>query len=131
MAKVLLIEDDPLMLRMYQKIFTFEKYEVEVAHDGEEGFEKAKITKPTIILCDIMMPKMNGLQVLEKLKLDPDTKAIPVVMLTNLSSDKDAENAMMKGAVKYIIKSQYEPKQITDMVKEIIAASTRDQVPTV
>ena len=130
MTKVLIIEDDPLMSRMYQKIFLFEKFEVEVAHDGEEGFEKAKTVKPTIVLCDIMMPKMNGLQVLEKLKLDPETKAIPVIMLTNLASEKDAENAMMKGAIKYIIKSQYEPKQITDMVKEIVAASTRDQVPT-
>src|SRR5258708_5668278 len=130
MTKVLIIEDDPLMSRMYQKIFLFEKFEVEVAHDGEEGFEKAKTVKPTIVLCDIMMPKMNGLQVLEKLKLDPETKAIPVIMLTNLASEKDAENAMMKGAIKYIIKSQYEPKQITDMVKEIVAPSTRDQVPT-
>ena len=102
MAKVLIVEDDPLMSRMYQKIFTFEKFEVEVAHDGEEGFEKVKTSKPTIVLCDIMMPKMNGLQLLEKLKLDPDTKAIPVVMLTNLSSDQDAENAMLKGAVKYL-----------------------------
>lgn len=130
MAKVLIVEDDPLMSRMYQKIFTFEKYEVEVAMNGEEGFEKAKTTKPTIILLDIMMPKMNGLQVLEKLKIDPDTKAIPVIMLTNLASEKDAENAMMKGAVKYIVKSQHEPKQVTDMVKEIIAASTRDEVPS-
>ncbi len=129
MAKILIVEDDPLMSRMYQKIFLFEKYEVEIAHDGEEGFEKAKTIKPTIILLDIMMPKMNGLQVLEKLKLDPDLKNIPVIMLTNLSSEKDAENAMLKGAVKYIVKSQNEPKQVAETVKEIIAASTRDEVP--
>lgn len=129
MAKVLIVEDDPLMSRMYQKIFIFEKYEVETAFDGEEGFEKAKTTKPTIILLDIMMPKLNGLQVLEKLKLDPELKTIPVIMLTNLSSEKDAENAMLKGAVKYIIKSQNEPKQVVEMVKEIIMASTRDEVP--
>lgn len=130
MVAVLIVEDDPLMLRMYQKIFTFEKFDVEVAKDGEEGLEKVKRLKPTIILLDVMMPKLNGFQVLEKLKVDPDTKNIPVVMLTNLASEKDAENAMLKGAIKYIVKSQYEPKQITDMVKEIIAASTRDQVPT-
>lgn len=129
MAKVLIIEDDPLMSRMYQKIFMFEKYEVDVAHDGEEGLQMAKTVEPTIILCDIMMPKLNGLQVLEKLKIDPATKSIPVIMLTNLASEKDAENAMMKGAVKYIVKSQFEPKQVTDMVKEILAASSRDEVP--
>lgn len=129
MAKILIVEDDPLMSRMYGKIFTFEKYEVEMAADGEEGFEKAKSTKPTIMLLDIMMPKMNGLQVLEKLKLDPDTKAIPVIMLTNLAGQQDAETALSKGAVKYIIKSEHEPKEVANMVKEILAGYTRNEVP--
>lgn len=129
MAKILIIEDDPLMSRMYQKIFTFEGYEVEMARDGEEGIEKVRAGKPTLILLDIMMPKMNGLQVLEKLKADPDTKAIPVVMLTNLAGQQDAETALAKGAVKYIVKSEYEPKQVTNMVKEIIAGYTRNEIP--
>lgn len=129
MAKILIVEDDPLMSRMYHKIFTFEKYEVEMAADGVEGFEKAKSTKPTIMLLDIMMPKMNGLQVLEKLKLDPETKAIPVIMLTNLAGQQDAESAMAKGAVKYIIKSEHEPKEVANMVKEILAGYTRNEVP--
>jgi CheY-like chemotaxis protein len=130
MAKILIVEDDPLMLRMYQKIFTFEKYEVEIAENGEVGLEKVRSVHPDLILLDIMMPKLNGLQVLDKLKADPDTKAIPVVMLTNLASEKDAENSLLKGAVKYIVKSQFEPKQITEMVKEILAGYTHDQVPT-
>lgn len=129
MAKILIVEDDPLMSRMYQKIFTFEGFEVELAGDGEEGFEKAKTAKPTLILLDVMMPKMNGLQVLEKLKLDPEVKAIPVIMLTNLAGQQDAETAMTKGAVKYIIKSEYEPKQVANMVKEILAGYTRNEVP--
>lgn len=129
MAKILIVEDDPLMSRMYQKIFTFEGYDVEMAGDGQEGLEKTKTGKPTIILLDVMMPKMNGLQVLEKLKLDPDTKAIPVIMLTNLAGQQDAETAMSKGAVKYIVKSEYEPKQVANMVKEILAGYTRNEVP--
>lgn len=129
MSKILIVEDDSLMSRMYQKIFTFEQYEVEVASDGEEGLEKAKSVKPTIILLDVMMPKMNGLQVLDKLKLDPETKAIPVVMLTNLAGQQDAETALQKGAVKYIIKSEYEPKQVVNMVKEILAGYTRNEIP--
>ena len=130
MAKILIIEDDPLMQRLYQKIFTFEKYEVETAADGEEGLDKARKTKPTLILLDIMMPKMNGLQVLEKLKADPDLKKIPVVMLTNLAGQKDAETALAKGAVKYIVKSEYEPKQVADMIKGVLAGYTRDEIPT-
>jgi len=130
MTKVLLIvEDDPLMQRMYQKIFTFEKYEVETASNGEEGLEKARSVKPTVVLLDVMMPKMNGLQVLEKIKSDPDTKNIPVIMLTNLAGEKDAETALMKGAVKYIVKSEHDPKQVVGMVKEIISAHSRDEVP--
>lgn len=129
MVKVLITEDDPLMSRMYQKIFTFEGYEVIMAGNGEEGLEKAKLEKPTIILLDVMMPKMNGLQMLEKLKLDPASKSIPVIMLTNLAGEKDAETAMSKGAVKYIVKSEYEPKQVVDMVKEILAGYTRDAIP--
>jgi CheY-like chemotaxis protein len=129
MSRILIVEDDPLMSRMYQKIFTFEKYEVELAGDGEEGLEKAKKVDPTIILLDVMMPKMNGMQVLEKLKLDPSTKSIPVVMLTNLAGQQDAEDALSKGAVKYIIKSEYEPKQVAAMVKEILTGYTRNEVP--
>ena len=126
---ILITEDDPLMSRMYQKIFTFEGYEVSIAKDGEEGLELAKKEKPTVILLDVMMPKMNGIEMLEKLKIDPDTKTIPVIKLTNLAGEKDAENAMVKGAVKYIVKSEYEPKQIVDMVKEILSGYTRDIIP--
>lgn len=129
MAKVLIIEDDPLISRMYQKIFTFEKYEVEMAKDGQEGLDKALTAKPTVILLDVMMPKLNGLQVLERLKANPETKNIPVIILTNLSGSLDAETALSKGAVKYIVKSEYEPKEVADMVGEILSASTRDEIP--
>ena len=129
MSKILIVEDDPLMSRMYQKIFTFEKYEVDMAHDGEEGLAKAQSGAPTLILLDVMMPKMNGLQVLEKLKADDRTKAIPVIMLTNLAGQQDAETALSKGAVKYLIKSEHEPKEVTDIVEGILAGYTRNEVP--
>jgi len=129
MSKILIIEDDPLMRRMYQKIFTFEKYSVVMAANGEDGLVKVKSQKPNLILLDIMMPKMNGLQVLAKLKSDPDTKKIPVIVLTNLAGKQDAETAMAKGAVKYIIKSEHDPKAVAKMVKQILAGYTRDKVP--
>ena len=130
MAKILIVEDDPLMSRMYQKIFTFENYEVEMAGDGQEGLDKARESLPTLVLLDVMMPKLNGLQVLEKLKEDPKTKAVPVVMLTNLAGQQDAESALAKGAIKYIIKSEHDPKEVADMVKEILAGYTRNDVPS-
>ena len=130
MAKILIIEDDPLMSRLYQKAFTFEGYQVVAAFDGEEGWEKMKQENPNIILLDIMMPKMNGLEFLQKIKKDPDYKKIPVVCLTNLAGQQDAEKALFLGAVKYIVKSEYEPKQVVNMIKEILAGYTRDQLKT-
>src|SRR4030042_5905396 len=129
MAKILIVEDDPLISRLYEKIFSFERYEISLAKDGQEGLDKARLEKPTLILLDIMMPKLNGLQVLERLKADPETKGIPVVMLTNLSGEKDAETALSKGAVKYIVKSEHEPKEVADMDKGLLAGYTRDEVP--
>lgn len=129
MAKILIIEDDPLMIRLYQKAFSSEGYEVEVAFDGEEGLGKVKKGKPTLILLDIMMPKMHGFEVLDKLKANKETEKIPVIVLTNLASTQDAETALSKGAVKYIVKSEHTPKQIVDMVKEILAGYTRGEVP--
>jgi CheY-like chemotaxis protein len=72
-----------------------------------------------------MMPKMSGIEVLEKLKADEATKKIPVVMLTNLAGKQDAEAALAKGAVKYIIKSDYDPKQVAEMVKGILGGYKR------
>ena len=128
---LLLIEDDQLIQRMYEKMFKFDKFDVVTASDGEAGLDKARSMdpKPTVILLDVMMPKMNGMQVLEKLKEDPDLKHIPVIMLSNLAGDNDVEEALAKGAVKYIIKSEYDPGQISDMVKEIIAGYNRNEIP--
>ena len=129
MTKILIVEDDPLMSRMYQKIFKFEGFDVDFALNGEEGLTKIKENKPTLVLLDVMMPIMNGLEVLDELKENKETKSIPVIMLTNLAGAQDAETALMKGAVKYIIKSETEPKQVVNMVKEILAGYTRNTVP--
>lgn len=120
MAKVLIVEDDVFMARMYLKIFTHDNFEVEIASNGEEGISKAKNNKPDIILLDIMMPKMNGFQMLEAIMADEQLKNVPVVMLTNLAGDQDIEEARKKGAADYIVKSNYTPRQIIDMVKRII-----------
>lgn len=129
MSRITIIEDDPILARMYQQAFCFERYDVDVAHDGKEGLQKVAENIPTVILLDVMMPVMNGFETLEKLKADTRTKNIPVIMLTNLSEQKDAELALANGAVKYIIKGNYNPKQVVEMVKEIIQAYTRHDAP--
>jgi CheY-like chemotaxis protein len=96
-----------------------------MAADGIEGLQKAKELKPKLILCDVMMPKMNGLEVLEKLKADPELKDIPVIMLTNLSGTHDAETAMKRGAFAYMVKSEYKPREIAMKVKETISGTNQ------
>jgi CheY-like chemotaxis protein len=121
-AKVLLIEDEVLILRMYEKIFAYEGFEVISAEEGAEGIEKAKAERPSIILLDIMMPKMDGLKVLELIKAEPELKDIPVVMLTNLSSDTVIKEAFTKGAAGYLVKSEIVNDRIVNEVKQYIKA---------
>ena len=128
MFKIMIIEDDPLIAGLYEKAFKANGYDADSAFDGKEGLKKLMEAekKPTLILSDVMMPEMNGLELLQKIKADPNLKGIPVVMLTNLSGDKDAETALTIGAITYLVKSQYTPKEVVAKVKEIIGAYTRD-----
>ena len=126
MANILIIEDDVLVARMYQKVFSFEGMEVEVANDGIEGVEKARTLKPDLIVCDVMMPKMNGLEVLDQLKSDPETKDIPVIMLTNLSGTQDAEKALSRGAISYMVKSKYKPREVAAEVKKELPSKPQE-----
>lgn len=121
MYKVLLVEDDPLMSRMYQRVFKLEDLELQVAGNGQAGLELLKTFRPDIMLVDIMMPMMNGVEMLGHLKADPATKDIPVIMLSNLSDLKTAEEAVTKGALRYFVKSKYDPTQIAAMLKEILS----------
>lgn len=127
MSKILIVEDDPLVSRMYQKVLGFEKLEVISASDGREGLDLAREHHPDLILLDIMMPKMNGMEVLDRLKKDPELKSIPVIMLTNLSGTQDAEIALEKGAVAYLVKSQYRPREVATKAKEVLGGDVKQQ----
>lgn len=123
MAKVLLlvVEDDLALADMYSMKLKKEGFEVDVAHDGAEGFEKMKLEKPTLVLMDIMMPNLNGLEALEKAKKDSDTKNIPIMMLTNLTGTSELDQALKKGAVGYIVKSEATPSEVVERVKATLA----------
>ena len=134
MSKIFIVEDDPLMSRMYEKAFKLNNFEIAQAFDGEEAIAKLETMspKPVLIVLDVMMPKMSGFDVLKHIKASPDLKNIPVIMLSNLAGQEDAEKALSMGAVLYLVKSQYEPKQIVDKIKEIIAGYQRkDSIPEV
>lgn len=120
MTKILIVEDDGFLSKMYAKKFQVAGFEVQIAQDGIEGYSKAKSFKPALILMDILMPKQNGLETLDQLKADQETKAIPVIVTTNLSTTDDADTAMKKGAVKYIVKSEITPADLVKLVSSYI-----------
>jgi CheY-like chemotaxis protein len=120
MTKVLIVEDEPLVARMYEKALTFDGMDVSIAMGGESGIKKAREEKPDFILMDIMMPEMNGIEALEYIKNNPETANIPVVMLTNLSGDNDMELAKQKGAYDYWVKKDIKPRELAQKINEII-----------
>jgi len=128
MNRLFIIEDEAVVARMYEKIFNYAGFTVEIAGDGEDGLAKVKTTNPDLILLDIMMPKMDGLKVLDLLKKDEFTKNVPVVILTNLGNDAVVTEAFRLGATGYIFKSGMSNDRIVEEVKQYLAPSP-EQVP--
>lgn len=120
MDKILLVEDDQSLIEIYTITFNHENLILEVARDGEECLQKAKAVKPDLILLDVMMPKMNGIQALEQLKSNEETKNIPVIMLSNIAESNQQKRATELGAVQYLIKSHYLPMEIVAMAKNAL-----------
>jgi len=120
MTKILLIEDDPLIQRMYTKYLVFSGFEVDIAADGEEGILKVYTFNPQLILLDIMLPKRNGFEVLAELKSNLKTKNIPIIILSNLSQESNAETALTQGAFDYVIKSNNEPEDVIRIIKKAL-----------
>lgn len=127
MAKILLVDDDPLLVRMYQKKLENDGYEVATADDGDVALAKVDEFKPDLILLDIMMPKVNGYDVLKQLKANKETEKVPVIMLTNVgASDEDIERGMGMGAVAYLVKAGNRPVVVVQKVKEILGGYVRE-----
>jgi DNA-binding response OmpR family regulator len=118
--KVLIIEDDPYLQNMYSTKLELEGFNIVSSFDGEEGAKKAGIEMPNIILLDIMLPTMNGFEVLEKIKKDEKTKNIPVVLLTNLDQKEDIQKGLSLGACDYLIKAHFLPSEVVEKVNKII-----------
>ena len=118
--KILIIEDDKMLSDMYSLKFSEEKYQVIQAFNGLEGLEKAKSEKPDIILLDIILPQMDGFQVMEAVSKEPELKKVPVLFLTNLRQEEDVKKGHTLGVAGYLVKASFTPAQVLDKVKEIL-----------
>lgn len=120
MKKILFIEDESALQKTLGTSLAQEGYQIISATNGEEGLQMAKSQEPDLILLDLILPKMNGFEVLENLRKDNVIKDIPVVVLTNLETSGDIGKVIELGATSYLVKTQYSLEELTHKVKDIL-----------
>jgi CheY-like chemotaxis protein len=123
MAKVLIIEDNATIAKIWRVQLERSGHEVAVAARGVEALELVGNVNPDIILTDLMLPGMNGFEVVEKLRGREDTKDIPIIILTATSSHQNKERAALMGVHSYIVKSECTPRQLSEAVSAALGAA--------
>ena len=118
--KILVAEDDGFISEMYYVKLSASNFEVIIASDGKEAFKKFKENKPGVVLLDIMMPELNGWEVLEKIREEDSEKKVVVIMLTNLGDKKNIDKALSAGADDYLIKSFFTPEEVVRKVEDLL-----------
>jgi len=121
MAKtILIVEDDKFLRELITQKLIKEGYETSEAIDGEEGIKKIKEEKPDLVLLDLILPGIDGFEVLSKMKEDPALTQIPVIILSNLGQKEDVERGLKLGAVDYLIKAHFTPGEIIEKIKNAL-----------
>jgi len=118
MKKILIVEDDKFLRELMVRKLSQENFEIIEAVDGEEGIKKIKDTIPDIVLLDLILPGIDGFEVLAKIKEDATTNSIPVIILSNLGQREDVERGMKLGAIDFLVKAHFTPNEIIDKIKE-------------
>ena len=117
MAAVLIVDDDDLMLHMYEVAFANSELAVQLAKNGEEAVRTIISSKPDLVLLDVMMPEMSGIDVLKKIRENPDTTNTKVIILTNLLDQAIKKQSFDLGAKDYLVKSDHTPVEVVQIVK--------------
>jgi len=117
---ILVIEDDKFLRELMNQKLLREGFETEEATDGEQGIQKIKEVKPDLVLLDLILPGMDGFEVLAKIKEDPALSAIPVIVLSNLGQKDDIERGLQLGAKDYLIKAHFTPGEVIEKIKNIL-----------
>lgn len=118
--KVLIVEDDVFLSDIYNKKFSKDGFDVLTASDGKKAVIIIKQKKPDVILLDIMLPQMDGFEVLEEIKKDPEIKDIPVILLTNTNEQDGIKRGYDLGIKDYIIKTFFTPSEVVNKVRKVI-----------
>jgi len=126
--KVLIIEDEPDMRGILVSMIESADYQVIEAKDGQQGLDLAVKKEPDIILLDIMLPKLNGFEVLDKLRYNPTTQDIPVIILSNLGQEKEVVKGKALGAVDYLIKADIHLTEILEKIGKYVGKKTTEEI---
>lgn len=117
-VRILLVEDEPEVAELYKLKLTLDGYEVLTASNGQDGLKKALEEGPEMIFLDVKMPEMDGFEVLKRLRSEPKTKNIPVIILSNFDEQEMIEKGLTLGANEYLVKSQFTPEEISGKANE-------------
>lgn len=125
--KILIIEDDKFLIKLYSDKLVREGFDVSMAISGEEGLGKVAAEKPDLVLLDVILPQKNGFDILSEIKLNPETKHIPVIMLTNLGQESDIKAGRELGAAEYLVKTDFSITKLAEMVRHVLAMNAPSQ----
>lgn len=120
MKNILLIEDDPFLIDIYTTKLRESGFLVEIAHDGEEGLGRLREKKYDLLILDIVLPHMDGWQILREIKKEEGLKDIKIVILSNLGQKEEVEKGLELGAVQYFIKAHHTPGEVVEEIKKLL-----------
>lgn len=118
--RIVIIEDDDILSSLYDEALSLMGFSVGIAKSGKEGLKLIEENEPELVILDIVMPGEDGFSILQKIRENPKTKNLPVVMHTNLYNDSDKAEALRLGANEYVVKAHVTPKQLADIVKKYV-----------
>lgn len=119
---VLIIEDDKFLRELIAQKLGQSGYNVVEATDGEQGVKRVKEVKPDLVLLDLILPGIDGFEVLARIKSDPIIASIPVIIISNLGQREEIEKGLKMGAVDYMIKAHFTPGEIVDRIKRVVGS---------
>src|SRR3972149_4080835 len=119
--KIMIVDDDNRLLELYKSVFKAQGYHVSVFQSGEEALQNIPNIKPDLVLLDVMMPSIHGLNILDIIKATPEVKDTKIIMLTALSDEQTKEKALEYGAYDYIVKSETSIGDILERVQKALA----------
>lgn len=118
---IVLVEDDAFLAGMYVTKLNLEGFDVSLAADGEKGWKMIHEGRPDLVLLDVVLPKLSGLEVLAFMKKNAQTKNIPVIVLTNLGQRDDVTKGLALGANDYLIKAHFMPSEVVEKIKKYLS----------